>query len=316
MGILDVAAAALATFPDRTINTPYGTYSLAVVMTAIAGAESTWTGDKAGDPLSIYQDGGTSERPHSCDGMTSFGCWQINLPSHYALVAQLSGVPASDPCGQAQWLYDYGNCAKAALSVYQSQGLAAWSTWGNAYTPYAPGYGPYHEYLGQSQAAVSQVSAAGLAGTPKFSLSILSIAPIYPGARPVMRVLVSNSGGASGKDTVTATTRTTAFVKVSEWSYATTPNIPPGGTSVVSITQVDTINPKYADQELQVIVVDDHGNEMRALFTVGGTPSVPGQVIPTAAVPGLSPWAVVAIGLGLVAVVSGGVLVYRSLPFL
>ena len=145
MSIQQVAQAALATFPKKMISTPHGSYVLPAVMVAIGGAEDGF-GSGPGDPLSIYRDGGTSERPHSCGGYTSFGTWQVNLPAHFAMIASLSGIPASNPCGQAQWLADYQNCAKAALAVYQSQGLGAWTTWTT---------GAYLPYLAQAQASVS-----------------------------------------------------------------------------------------------------------------------------------------------------------------
>ena len=154
MSLQTCAAAALNVFPDVAVATPRGTYRLPAVMLAIGGAENPGWGNAPGDSLSIYRDGGVSERPYSCGGKTSFGTWQINLPAHSAMVASLSGIPASDPCGQATWLADYLNCAKAALAVYRSQGLGAWTTWQD---------GAYLQYLGT---AASAIAAAAAAATP------------------------------------------------------------------------------------------------------------------------------------------------------
>ena len=165
MSLEACAAAAVQIFPASTmITTPDGVFPLQVVMVAIGGSENPGWGNAPGDPLSIYRDGGIAERPYSCGGYTSFGTWQANLPAHSAMVASLSGIAASNPCGQATWLADYPNCAKAALAIYRSQGLGAWSTWGNQYTPYPPGYGPYRKYLTQAQAAVT--AAAGVSQPP------------------------------------------------------------------------------------------------------------------------------------------------------
>lgn len=159
-GIAVAAAAASAAFPDVSVVTPYGTYPLPVVMTAIAGAETggTFAANAAGDPLSIYADGGASEAAYSCGGLTSFGLWQINLPSHAGALATLSGVVASNPCGQAAWLYTPANCAAAALAVYQSQGLGAWTTFNE---------GTYSGWLQPAQQAVAaQGATQPLLSTP------------------------------------------------------------------------------------------------------------------------------------------------------
>jgi hypothetical protein len=149
MSLQDVAKAAYNVFPDTPINTPYGPYSLRVVMIAIAGAEDGF-GNGSGDP-------GSGQ--YSCNGYTSFGAWQINLPYNHAQVEAVSGIPSSNPCGQAQWLADYNNCAKAALAIYNTNGLKDWCTWwGDALCGTQggqPGYGPYHKYLDQAQQAIS-----------------------------------------------------------------------------------------------------------------------------------------------------------------
>lgn len=173
MSLQTCAAAAVATFPaSKSVVTARGVYPLPVVMLGIGGAEDGW-GNGPGDPLSIYRDGGVSERPYSCGGYTSFGWPQINLPAHYAMVAGLSGIPASNPCGQAAWLADYTNAARAAYAVYRSQGLGAWTTYNT---------GAYLQYLGQAQAAVEAI--AGLSKTvpgPVPSLPQSGASPAYIG---------------------------------------------------------------------------------------------------------------------------------------
>lgn len=153
MSLQMAVAAAIRHFPAVLVATSAGTVDLRAVMVAIAGAETdgSWSGSAAGDPLSIYRDGGAAEQAYSCGGKTSFGVWQVNLPSHAAMVAALSGIPASNPCGQAAWLADFANAAKAAYAVYRSQGLGAWTTYQT---------GKYLHYLAKAQAAVSAALAA------------------------------------------------------------------------------------------------------------------------------------------------------------
>ena len=127
MSLASCALAAVAMFPAVSVQTTAGVLPLRVVMVAIAGAESSWADNAAGDPLSIYSDGGMSEAAHSCGGRTSFGLWQINLPAHYPYLRSATG--STSPCSWASWLFVPANCARAALAVYQSQGLGAWTTY-------------------------------------------------------------------------------------------------------------------------------------------------------------------------------------------
>ena len=148
MSLSDCAAAAVATFPDQTVQTTAGALPLPVVMVAIAGAESVgWHDRAAGDPLSIYRDGGASEAAYSCGGLTSFGLWQINLPAHYPYLQGVTG--SASPCYWATWLYSPTNCATAALAVYQSQGLGAWTTYND---------GSWQANIAKAQAAVTPAS--------------------------------------------------------------------------------------------------------------------------------------------------------------
>lgn len=146
------ASAALAFFPDATVQTTAGPLSLRVVMVAIAGAETagTWSPRAQGDALSIYRDGGASEAPYSCGGYTSEGLWQINMPAHYPYLESVTG--SSSSCYWAQWLWSPQNNAQAALAVYRSQGLGAWTTYQD---------GSWRSYLSQAQQAVAAAAPQG-----------------------------------------------------------------------------------------------------------------------------------------------------------
>jgi hypothetical protein len=143
---IDVAAAAAYnTFPWDMIDTPNGQYSLPVVMLAIAGAESAWDNNSAGD----WGYGGST-----CDGSTSWGLWQIhNVHSDY-----LINVTASDnPCDWQQWLSIPENNAISALALYQGPiGLNNWTTYKN---------NSYLNYLEQSQEAINALQNNN-GGTP------------------------------------------------------------------------------------------------------------------------------------------------------
>lgn len=126
----DVVAAA-AIFPTSIRN----------IMIGIAGAESDFTlarGDLIGSTYTVNGVSGTI--PYSqwnCGGYTSFGPWPVNLPANHYLIQRLTGI--SDPCGQSEWLLNYDNSAQAALAVYKSAGLGAWTTYRiGAYLKYMP----------------------------------------------------------------------------------------------------------------------------------------------------------------------------------
>lgn len=139
-GIAACAATAIALFPEPIRQR----------MVAIAGAETTWT-QEPGDPLSIYSDGGVSERPFSCNGASSFGAWQVNLPANHATVERLSGVASTDPCGQARWLMGaWENAGRAALAIFESQGFGAWSTYNS---------GAYLAHMAAAQEALAELAA-------------------------------------------------------------------------------------------------------------------------------------------------------------
>lgn len=146
-GIAACARAVIAVFPEEHRQ----------VMLAIPGAETTWK-QEPGDPLSIYPDGGRAEEPYSCNGASSFGAWQINLPANHDLVAELSGIPARDPCGQARWLLEsWDNAARAALDVFQRQGYGAWTTYRT---------GAYQAHMAAAQEALAEAQGAPLVPPP------------------------------------------------------------------------------------------------------------------------------------------------------
>lgn len=126
MSIEAVARATLRYFPP----------DLAIVMVAIAGAESGYRLDARGDHLSIF-DPWTQVRirPYSCGGYTSFGPYQVHLPAHYPRLRELTG--SSDPCVWAAWLFDPDNSARIAREIYDRQGFSAWTAYNTgAYIPF------------------------------------------------------------------------------------------------------------------------------------------------------------------------------------
>lgn len=118
MSIREAARAAIAHFPWVNVPTHAGTYSLPVVMVAIAGAESGYDNRARGD-VGIEPQFGT------CDGYTSWGLWQIHN-SHRDSLIRLTG--SQDPCAWAEWLYDPDHNARMARAIYDAQGFDAWAT--------------------------------------------------------------------------------------------------------------------------------------------------------------------------------------------
>lgn len=148
MAISDCTLAAVVTFPNTIIQTPYGAFALPVVMIAIAGAESGWDDASEGD----WGDGGST-----CDGSTSWGLWQIhNVHSTWLINA----TGSTNPCVWQQWLSTPTNNAQAALAIYEGQGLTAWTTYQT---------GAYKQYLSQAQTAVNEAqggASRGAGGSP------------------------------------------------------------------------------------------------------------------------------------------------------
>lgn len=141
MGAIDCARAILKYVPDR---------ETAVTFVAIAGAESGWRLDAAGDCT-----GGA----YSCERCCSWGPWQVNVCVHYGWLGEIAG--ASDPCGAVRWLTSsYDNSARAAYEVWRrrgggSKGFCAWTvyeTWCSR-----DHNGRYKNYLYQARQAVDAV---------------------------------------------------------------------------------------------------------------------------------------------------------------
>lgn len=118
----------------------------AIIAVAIAGAESGWRTNAAGDHISYFKG-----RPdygmyvaNSCNGYTSFGLWQINLRWHYD---KLGGVTGSDkPCVWRDWLWDASRNAQMAHRIYE--GASGWTPW-SVYNA-----GTYKAFLAESREAV------------------------------------------------------------------------------------------------------------------------------------------------------------------
>ena len=121
----------------------------AVTLVAIAGAESSWREDAAGDRFGGYW---------SCDGYQSWGPWQINIDAHHSWLVTLVG--SSNPCDIARWLSNYDNNALAAATILARQGLCAWTV----YEEWCGGWphnGRYRSYLDQAREAVNTAIASG-----------------------------------------------------------------------------------------------------------------------------------------------------------
>ena len=112
-------------------NSPYEwTIEDAVIMTAIAGGESNWTPNTAGDQ--------NASEPISCMGYTSWGLWQIHMPDHIGLLRNLE-APIDDPYyyETAKWLRDQVNNVRAAYNVWRDRRLRV---------PGATGFEPWSAY--------------------------------------------------------------------------------------------------------------------------------------------------------------------------
>lgn len=151
MAAIDAARVAVKLWPR----------DLAIVMVAIAGAESGWNPEAGGDTprrlheLGHYYEASLAEKyncpPGSPDGPASWGLWQIFMPYHLPKIQALGG-PVGDPCETANWLKDPWNNARVADAVLKSQGLGAW-------TAYRNGTWTRYEYLQTATQVVDQVLA-------------------------------------------------------------------------------------------------------------------------------------------------------------
>lgn len=166
MSLADAVTAASA-FPWVTVGTSAGSLPLPVVMVAIAGAESHWDPTAQGD----Y---GLDPGYGLCHGYSSWGLWQIHNV-HAGYLTQVSGT--GSPCGWAAWLFNPGNNAQAAASVYRSQGLSAWTTYTNgAWLRYLPAA---TAAFGQSGGGAVPTTAPARTATPV--ASVPGIIPAGPG---------------------------------------------------------------------------------------------------------------------------------------
>jgi len=134
---IEVVTAAALGFWDR--NT-------AIVMVAIAGCESSFNPVAQGDHLSTLPPHLVELfAPFSCNGYTSIGAWQINMPSWSDYLRSLTG--STDPCAWRDFLVNVTNNAFVANHVLQVQGLTAWSCYNN---------GAYQQFLAAATAEVDR----------------------------------------------------------------------------------------------------------------------------------------------------------------
>lgn len=156
MAILDGAAAARQQWAGRTV----GGMDLPTVMLAIAGAESGWRNDAAGDA-------GGSE--YACQGRESWGLWQIHMAAHHPFLRTVTG--SDSPCAWATWLIVPANAARAADAVIRGSGqdlplsaLRPWTVWfsqsGNPNDDAGDGNGMWRQHLARAQEAMAQVAGA------------------------------------------------------------------------------------------------------------------------------------------------------------
>jgi len=122
----------------------------AVVLVAIAGAESGWRENAAGDCRPDYTpwicNAGDCRCGTTC---SSFGPWQINIYWNREWLPSMVG--SSNPCTIARWLLNYDNNARAAAKVLERQGLGAWKTYKT---------GAYKQFLDEARNAVNAVISA------------------------------------------------------------------------------------------------------------------------------------------------------------
>lgn len=173
MSLAQIAAASRVLWPSGTLGTSAGQLPTAVVMTAIAGAESGYRLDAAGDSQAELQAAGASPSTiesvaqMGCGGYGSWGPWQVFLPYHLAMIQTLSGNPNMSPCQAAAWLAGASgyNAARAANEILYESGPGAWST----YTG-----GEWQAHIAEAQAAVG--AAPGSPQWPAIAAALAAIA--------------------------------------------------------------------------------------------------------------------------------------------
>lgn len=181
MSLAQCASAAAAVFPAVTVQTTAGPLPLRDALLAIGGAESSWDTRAQGD---------RGLAGPSCNGFTSWGWLQI----HSVHAAYLQAVTGSaSACAWAAWLYDPVNCARAALAVYQSQGLGAWTTYQD---------GRWLAYLSQArQALAAPVTPPAGTGT---GVAVSTGASVTPVNWPVVAAILGLAGAVAAVEVVEA----------------------------------------------------------------------------------------------------------------
>lgn len=154
--------AAAAVFPTTPVRTGAGMLPLNSVMVAIAGAEDGY-GISPGDKVS------PGSEYWSCNNYTSFGVWQVHIPTWHSLIYTLSGGLTS-PCDMASWLGNYHNCALVANRIVNGgAGLHNWTTWWSrdgGKTSAGDGNGLFLQFLSTASATVPSATSTAPASTP------------------------------------------------------------------------------------------------------------------------------------------------------
>lgn len=145
--MIQVAEIALSIFPPEA----------AVIMTAIAGGESSFDTQATGDTPAFleslgYTSSARTARGFNCPlgsdhGYASVGLWQIFMPVHKDLLRSL-GAPIHDPCQTANWLMDPVNNAMAAHRIWSRSGFSAWSAYNN---------GSYRRHMEEAEKTVASI---------------------------------------------------------------------------------------------------------------------------------------------------------------
>lgn len=100
----------------------------AIIMVAIAGAESGWIEDRP-STTDVWGMPGDNVywRAYSCQRVYSWGLWQVFMPVHRLLLEESTG--SIDPCVWRDYLCDGAHNAYIAYRIWLSQGFGAWSTY-------------------------------------------------------------------------------------------------------------------------------------------------------------------------------------------
>jgi hypothetical protein len=116
--------------PDRAVNAArlaldhWGNAD-ATIMIAIAGCESSWRADAAGDNITLI-----GPTPWQCGGFTSFGIYQVHLPAHHDAIGSLAF--STDPCRMRDYLFGAGRNTSFARVLWDQRrnaGLDPFGPW-------------------------------------------------------------------------------------------------------------------------------------------------------------------------------------------